>query len=259
MATIAEAVAAALANFPGYQDELVGDWTLKFGVQGVSPFREYGRLSFVVPNGNGGFTPVITPLLATDRGLPTEACLCNLATVETDAARFQRLAREWCVARVDSGWFVSEPQWGPECALVWGLNVSGVTQTAMLTWATSEKLAIKADLGFPVPGAPVDTFSAKVTLANDTTEIDFAGGRFKQLTVTGNRVLTTTVTPSNTEATLVIVTTGTTSRNITFGTGFGRTQGTLATGTTGGIVYVIQFISDGTNMHEVSRTAGMAA
>ena len=90
-------------------------------------------------------------------------------------------------------------------------------------------------------------------------QIDFAAGRFKQLTVTENRTLTTTVTPSNIEATLVIVTTGSTSRTITFGTGFGRTQGTLATGTTPGIVYVIQFISDGTNMHEVSRTTGMAA
>jgi hypothetical protein len=154
MATIAEAVAAALANFPGYQDELVGDWKLKFGTQGVSPFREYGRLSFIVANGNGGFTPVITPLIVTDRGLPTEACLCNLATVELDAARFQRLVTEWCAAKVVDGWFIIISHWGVECALGWGINEEGVVKTAKFIWETSEKLAIIPVLGVPVPGAP---------------------------------------------------------------------------------------------------------
>jgi len=80
MATIAEAVAAALANFPGYIDDQVGDWSLKSGTVGQPGSREYGKLVFTVDNGNGSYTPVVIPLIAMDRALATEACLCNRAS-----------------------------------------------------------------------------------------------------------------------------------------------------------------------------------
>jgi hypothetical protein len=44
---------------------------------------------------------------------------------------------------------------------------------------------------------------------------------------------------------------------MTFGTGF-RSQGTLATGVTTARYFVFDFISDGTNLLEVSRTIAMA-
>lgn len=56
--------------------------------------------------------------------------------------------------------------------------------------------------------------------------------------------------------TIVVTTSGTTSWNLTFGTAF-KTVGILATGTVSGKVFTISFISDGTNLNEVSRTTAM--
>lgn len=55
---------------------------------------------------------------------------------------------------------------------------------------------------------------------------------------------------------LIITTSGTSSYTLTFGTSF-KTTGTLATGTTSAKVFVITFISDGTNYNEVARTTAM--
>lgn len=56
--------------------------------------------------------------------------------------------------------------------------------------------------------------------------------------------------------TLIVLTSGTTSRTLTFGTGF-ITTGTLATGTVTAKRFVLEFITDGTNVIEMSRTAAM--
>lgn len=53
--------------------------------------------------------------------------------------------------------------------------------------------------------------------------------------------------------TLQILTSGTTSYTVTFGTGF-TDVGTLETGTTTAIVYDVRFLYDGTTFREVSRT-----
>ncbi len=55
---------------------------------------------------------------------------------------------------------------------------------------------------------------------------------------------------------LVITTSGTTSRTLTFSANF-KTTGTLATGTTSAKKFVINFIFDGTAFNEVSRTTAM--
>lgn len=64
------------------------------------------------------------------------------------------------------------------------------------------------------------------------------------------------VPASGTPIYLIITTSGTTSRTLTFNTGF-VTTGTLATGTTDAKKFVITFISNGTSLHEVSRTTAM--
>lgn len=58
------------------------------------------------------------------------------------------------------------------------------------------------------------------------------------------------------EITLIVTTSGSTSRTLTFGTNF-KSTGTLATGVTTAKVFVIRFIGDGTNFNEVSRTTAM--
>lgn len=56
--------------------------------------------------------------------------------------------------------------------------------------------------------------------------------------------------------TLIITTSGTNSYTLTFGTGF-VTTGTLATGASDAKVFVIDFVSNGTSLIEVSRTTAM--
>jgi hypothetical protein len=55
---------------------------------------------------------------------------------------------------------------------------------------------------------------------------------------------------------LAITTSGVTSYTLTFGTGFKSTS-TLSTGTTTAKVFTIEFVSDGTNYNEGSRTTAM--
>ena len=55
---------------------------------------------------------------------------------------------------------------------------------------------------------------------------------------------------------IIITTSGTTTYTLTFGTNF-KSTGTLATGTVSAKVFVISFVSDGTNLNETCRTAAM--
>jgi len=55
---------------------------------------------------------------------------------------------------------------------------------------------------------------------------------------------------------LIITTSGTTSRLITFATNF-KSTGTLTTGTVSGKVFTVCFIDNGTNLIEVARTVAM--
>ena len=79
-----------------------------------------------------------------------------------------------------------------------------------------------------------------------------------KVTPTANATYTTTVPVAGSFRAILILTSGTTSRTITFGTGF-KPVGTLATGTTSARVFVINFISDGTSLYEAGRTAAMVA
>jgi hypothetical protein len=97
-----------------------------------------------------------------------------------------------------------------------------------------------------------------VTLSNDTLAQALATNINTKLTVTANRTLTSTVPPAGTRCSVLILTSGTSSYTVTFGTGFKPTA-TLATGTSSGKIFVINFISDGTNLYEAGRTAAMTA
>lgn len=77
-----------------------------------------------------------------------------------------------------------------------------------------------------------------------------------QVGISADTTLTTTVAAAGTEACVVVVAVGTTSRTVTFGTGFAA-SGTLTTGTDAGRRFIIRFISDGTRFLEVSRTTAL--
>jgi len=89
------------------------------------------------------------------------------------------------------------------------------------------------------------------TIALDTT----LGGIFT-LTPAHTATINAASVIAGREIVLVITTSGTSSYTLTFGTNF-KSTGTLATGTSTGKVFVIRFVSDGTNWNETSRTTAM--
>jgi hypothetical protein len=98
-----------------------------------------------------------------------------------------------------------------------------------------------------------------VTLANGATAMGFGTNDSVKVTPpAANATYTTTVPPAGHRRTLLILTSGTTSRTITFGTGF-KAVGTLATGTVTARVFAVSFISDGVSLYETGRTAAMVA
>lgn len=103
-----------------------------------------------------------------------------------------------------------------------------------------------------------DAISNFVTAGTSDTAMAFATRKMVQLTPNSTRTLTTTVPYAGREVVLKILTSGTTSYTLTFGSGF-KSTGTLATGTTSSRVFIIRFVSDGTKLYETSRTVAMVA
>lgn len=92
--------------------------------------------------------------------------------------------------------------------------------------------------------------------AAGTTAMALGTNKAVSVTPNASATLTTTVSPAGSTASIIVVTSGTTSYALTFGTGF-ITTGVLNTGTVSGKTFVIDFVSDGTNMIEKSRTTAM--
>jgi hypothetical protein len=97
------------------------------------------------------------------------------------------------------------------------------------------------------------SFSATGTNA---AEQNLAVNKLTTVTISADTTVTTTVPKVGSTAYVIVITSGTTTRTVTFGTGF-KSTGTLATGTDAARRFVFQFISDGTNLVEVSRTAAI--
>ncbi len=117
----------------------------------------------------------------------------------------------------------------------------------------------KGDTGATGPAGPMTGQAIGLTvLANDTLAQALATNLNTKVTVTASRTLTTTVPAAGVRCSVVILTSGTSSWTVTFGTGF-KPTGTLATGTSSAKVFVVNFLSDGTNLYEAGRTAAMSA
>jgi len=133
------------------------------------------------------------------------------------------------------------------------VGATGVTGGAGATGPTGPT-GVTGSVGATGPG-----FSPTYTaLANGTTAMAFGTNSAVKVTPTGNATLTTTVPAAGLERQLMILTSGVSSFTLTFGTGFKPTA-TLATGTTSARVFVVSWVSDGTNLYETARTVAMVA
>ena len=92
--------------------------------------------------------------------------------------------------------------------------------------------------------------------AGSTVAIDTSKGSVFTLTPAQAETITASNLIAGQIVTLIIVTSGTNTYTLTFSTGF-KTTGTLATGTADAKTFVLQFISDGSTLYEISRTTAM--
>lgn len=93
-------------------------------------------------------------------------------------------------------------------------------------------------------------------LANDTLAQAYDANTSTTITVTAARTLTSAVPPAGVTRVTKVLTSGTSSFVITFGSGF-KPNGTLSTGTVTGKIFIIEWFSDGTQLVEMSRTAAL--
>src|SRR5208337_275787 len=90
--------------------------------------------------------------------------------------------------------------------------------------------------------------------AGSTVAMSFSSGTVLTLTPAQTETINASNCTAGQQTALVITTSGTTSYTLTFSTNF-KTTGTLATGTTTGKVFVVNFICNGSTATEMSRTA----
>ena len=146
-------------------------------------------------------------------------------------------------------------------------NDRSIGTSGALTFAgnTSDNIVIdhnsgNVGIGTSSPATKLDVngqISGKFTdVGTNTAAQALATNHVSQVTISANTTLTTTVPPAGAQAIVIIVSSGVTSRTVTFGAGFAST-GTLATGTTADRRFVVSFVSDGTRLIECSRTAAI--
>ncbi|KAF0249322.1 MAG: hypothetical protein FD167_1275 [bacterium] len=167
-----------------------------------------------------------------------------------------------------------------------GVPVSATTLAASATATLSSTLSVTGNFAINTNKFNVTAASGNTTVAGTLGVTGLSTfGSFKGTTNLGSAVValtpativaldstlgnTFTLTPAQDTTiniatvpatdqliTLKVLTSGTTSYSITFGTNI-KSTATLATGTTTAKVFVVTFRSDGTNFNEVSRTTAM--
>lgn len=112
-------------------------------------------------------------------------------------------------------------------------------------------------VGLSVTGRSVPYATKTVLAPSATPTVDSSLGDFFTLTPAENETINaTTVGVNGQRLFLKVLTSGVTSYTLTFGTNF-KSTGTLATGTTTAKIFMLSFLSDGTNYIETSRTTAM--
>lgn len=105
----------------------------------------------------------------------------------------------------------------------------------------------------PAGQAPTPVYAALGT----ATALALATNEVVKVTPSATGTLTTTVPAAGLRRTVIVVQTNTSAKTMTFGTGF-KPAATLVLGTTANRQFSVEFVSDGTNLIETSRTAAIA-
>lgn len=134
---------------------------------------------------------------------------------------------------------------------VW--NAGAVTSSGAVSAGTSVSATTSVTAGTYTTTGIAAAYTNIATSAN----IDFTAKAVAKVTPTAAVTVTATVPPAGTTTSLIVLTSGATSYTITFSTGFKTATTTLATGTVTAKYFVINYLSDGTQLIETSRTAAI--
>lgn len=103
---------------------------------------------------------------------------------------------------------------------------------------------------------PLNGGIVHANLANGTVALAFGTNTSVKVTPTATATLTSTVPAAGVVVYLDILTSGTTSYTLTFGTGFLGVP-TLATGTVTAKHFILEFYSNGTSLIQLTRTTAI--
>ena len=138
-----------------------------------------------------------------------------------------------------------------------GTNAHSVIDTFISSKAAASGLASLDSSSKLVQSATIGNGGlVHANLSNGTLALAFGTNTSVKVTPTATGSFTTTVPAAGVSCTLIILTSGTNSYTMTFGTGF-KSTGTMATGTVTAKTFVVSFISDGTSVIETSRTVAI--
>lgn len=113
--------------------------------------------------------------------------------------------------------------------------------------------------GIQGPAGPAGVAAAPVYADLGTaTALALATNDVVKVAPSATGTLTTTVPAAGRTRAVILLQSSTSAKTITFGSGF-KPVGTLALGTTANRVFVVTFVSDGSNLYEKSRTAAMVS
>lgn len=212
-------------------DVATGNVILSGGVGAAPSYGKVGlttHISGTLPVGNGGTGA--TTLTGYVKGAGTSAFTAAASIPNTDVSGLGTMSTQAASAVAITGGAIDGATVGATTAA--SVKGTSLVSTSVIT----------------------DSFA---TRAAGTLALAMATNGVVQVTPNATGTFTSTVPAAGTRTTLIVLTSGVTSFTMTFGTGF-KTTGTLATGTVTARYFIFQFISDGTNLIECSRTVAIA-
>ena len=141
-------------------------------------------------------------------------------------------------------------------ALVFATGVASGTERMRIHSSGGVSIGNTTDSGAASLNVSGSMSGGYIAHANGTTAMVFGADNVVRVTPNATATFTSTVPAAGAICVLSILTSGTSSYTITFGTGF-KSTGTLATGTVSARYFNITFVSDGTNLIEMSRTTAI--
>ena len=142
-----------------------------------------------------------------------------------------------------------------------GINPNGNTEVdqgpPVYTLGTvTAGTTITAGTGIVATAGQIRANAVTALSSTSPATLDASLGQVFTLTTTGNLTINATNDLAGSIIFLRVLTSGTTSHTITFGTNF-VANGTLATGTVTAKTFLLEFVSDGSNFIELSRTIAL--